>query len=435
MVAISAADATASRVLGAAAVLPCFLSAVYSLKYILVQNGFEYLTVIIVFEDLRTVVVDCLVSNEDPTADSTTLLTTGSTRHISPHLRRIPRYLIRKSFPFNFFGSEGRLFLTGEVEHFQMYVNRVLGVCSGTSPIWDGLQSEIIPGDARSYLDAVFREFQIFGQANFTVIGYLDGEIYSSRPVHEFRTHIPYFGNTLICGSGTELMLRELSGRGSEYQKRFSQDSLEIRRARSLRTTPSIIIHEDTMDAFRTLDVGVGGYVECFQLEEKVLAPRDHLITAIISLRDWESQGLIEIRRLFFHYYEGETLIAVSLASDPTSRGAGFWRLAPGNFVQIPSSCWIVARISNSAAHENLTPGDIPNLFVKMHTALEHDIKVQRGWDRISEKRFSGADNLFTIVSDVESCSLMINRDCIENLAQRYPPHGRDDDPPINWNI
>ncbi|MDH2091163.1 hypothetical protein [Agrobacterium pusense] len=393
------------------------------------------MTVIIIFEDLRTVVVDCLVSNEDPTAGSTTLLTTGSTHHISPHLRRSPRYLMRKSFPFNFFGSEGRLFLTGTVDEFQKYANRVLEVCSGTSPIWDGLQSEIIPGDARSYLNAVFRETQIFREANFTVIGYLDGEIYSSRPVHEFRTDIPYFGNTLICGSGTELMQRELLGRGNEYQERFPNDCLEIRSARSLRTTPSIIIHEDTMDAFRTLDVGVGGYVECYRLQDRGLAPRDHLITAIISLRDWESQGLIEIRRLFFHYYEGETLIAVSLASDPNSRGSGFWRLAPGSLLQIPNSCWIVARISSLAAHEILTPSDIPSLFVKMNVALEHDIKVQRGWNRTLEKRFSGAYNLFNIVSNGESCSLTINRDCIKNLAHRYPPGGRDDDPPINWNI
>lgn len=79
----------------------------------------ECLTVIIIFEDLRTVVVDCLVSNEDPTAGSTTLLTTGSTHHISPHLRRSPRYLMRKSFPFNFSAARGDFFSQEQSMNFK----------------------------------------------------------------------------------------------------------------------------------------------------------------------------------------------------------------------------------------------------------------------------------------------------------------------------
>ncbi|MDQ0016438.1 hypothetical protein J2W23_004841 [Variovorax boronicumulans] len=345
------------------------------------------MTVLIHFEELRVAVSDVLMSVAVK-GGGIWLPSIGLPHVANPDLPIRPTSLVRKFFRVQRPGSAGMFLVCGTRSHIQEVVDNVEGLISGTRRPPAALAHQLFPDNVASLVDVASKMAEDHEKAEFELLGRVDGADYSRHLRQTIPRRLPYWGSVVAMGSGARDALEWLDAKGRSYEAHgLMDDDADMKCLRALNAVPSLLLEEDTR-AMRTVKEGVGGYYESFAIGHDTLRPSDNVLTIFGRFKAGGTGPLFELRRVFFHIYDVDTLVIGSVTELPRDISVGQPLRVPledlavthvGPFGDAPAMTWNSSRLAikmNSPEAMRLTTYRGPN-----------DRAVQRFYEGLGERR------------------------------------------------
>ena len=288
------------------------------------------MTVLAYFEDLAIAVSDVLLSVKAP-GRGIRIPTIGGTAvaNADPPVR--PTRLVRKFFTVKRPRSAGTFLVCGTVAHITRVTQNVDGLVTGRIRPPEHLLRMFVPQSAASLVDVAARMTEEEGLDDFELLGAVDGEGYRRHFNRSVPRDLPYWGRVMVMGSGGPDLVDWLTAKGRAFEDAgLGADDLGRKRSRVVNTVPSMLLEEDTRSTMKTLNKGVGGYYECFDVCDTELVPFDRAITIFGRLKRASGRTTFELRRVFFHTYDEGNLIVGTLTDLPMD-------ISPSEPLRVPS--------------------------------------------------------------------------------------------------
>jgi hypothetical protein len=205
----------------------------------------------------------------------------------------------------------------GTRSHIQEVVRNVKGLISGAVRPPPELVRKFFRGEVASLVDIASEMAEGHGKSEFELLGWVDGIDWRRHFAETVSLRLPYWGSVLAMGSGKRDLLGWLEEKGKFYEAHgLGADDIDTRAVRALNGVPSLLLEEDTR-AMRTLAAGVGGYYESFRVGPTALRPSDNVLTVFGRFKPMRTGLAFELRRIFFHIYDGDTLVIGAITGLP----------------------------------------------------------------------------------------------------------------------
>ncbi len=271
------------------------------------------MTVLVHFESLGIAISDVLMSI-DKKGGGIRLPSIGLPEDANRDLPIRPTSLVRKFFRVKRPGSSGIFLLCGTGSHIQEVIKNVEDLISGKSLPPAELSHKYVQNNVSSLVDIAAFMTEGAGKNEFELLGYVDGISFLRHFPQTISQQLPYWGSVIAMGSGSRDLIEWLDQKGKSYEAHGleSEDS-HTKALRALNAVPSLLLEEDTR-GMQTLKEGVGGYYESYMVGHGTLTPQDNVLTIFGRFK---STHVFELRRIFFHHYDDDTLVIGSLHGLP----------------------------------------------------------------------------------------------------------------------
>lgn len=372
------------------------------------------MTVLAHFEDLGIAVSDILLSVEEP-GGGIRLPSIGDPRVAHAGLPMRPTRLVRKFIKVQRPRSAGVFLVCGTVNHVEKVVQNVNGLISGVLRPPPALAHKFFPSKASSLIDVAAHMAEADGSHDFELLGAVDGVGYRRHFQTSVAQKLPYWGKVTVMGSGGPDLLEWLIAKGLALEAAgLLGDDRERRQIRAQNAVPSLLLEEDTRSTMHTLKKGVGGYYESFEVHDTDLLPFDRILTIFGRFKPQNGRLDFELRRVFFHTYDGDDLIIGNLTGLPMT-------ISSPEPLRLPLSDLEVFSVPPLGQEPN-SGWSGSRLALKMGAPLTMRLTTYRGARDQSVQRFyegQGGRRLIQAKAGGESMQLQLDQSELEYFLSR----------------
>ncbi len=281
------------------------------------------MTVIAYFSDLGIALSDVMLSVDSP-GGHIRLPSTGDTALLGYPLGLSPTRLVRKFARVTYHQQTGTFLVAGTLSHVESLFSNIRLILSDSSQIPQDFRSTVAPSGVYHLIDAACHITDASGCSNYSIIGFLGGNLFAKQEGGVVKEKIPYFGETFISGSGAKALLEILLDLGAKYIDQFGADeSQQEKKHRTLSRVTRHLFSKDNAPNSQTLMNGVGGYYEQHELTKTGLAPVDSVLTLLGSVLKLDHRKHIEVQKLLFHCYISDWLVIAEFEGGPKRFYAG----------------------------------------------------------------------------------------------------------------
>lgn len=278
------------------------------------------MTVIAFFENAQIAIADVLLS-KSLGREAARTPTGSTTEDFARHGIQVTR-LVRKVVTAE--GPIGRVecLVAGTVRHIEVFAQALQAVLDNSLSLPDELRETVRRAGVYGCFQLATRIADSNGFSDYEVIG-IAGTHMCFQTVNATRVEevLPYFGKVRIAGSGSFDLLQWLRLRGETFTRVFAGQSEDAKRFHIAHMVPLMLMQEDLGEQ-RTLQAGVGGYYEAFQILPEKLEPFDDCLTVFVDLLGRKRDCTVRVRHLLYHCYRGDTLHVLSLGAPVQVSGA-----------------------------------------------------------------------------------------------------------------
>ncbi|OCW25487.1 hypothetical protein C9382_26285 [Pseudomonas aylmerensis] len=269
------------------------------------------MTVIAFFEDVRIAIADVLIT-KSLGREAARTPTGGTTEDFARHGLQVTR-LVRKMVTAE--GPVGRIecLVAGTVSHIDAFAQVLQAVLNNSLPLPDELRETVRRAGVFGCFQVATQIADNSGFSEYEVIGVAGANMcFQTVDATRVEEVLPYFGKVYIAGSGSFDLLHWLRLRGETFARVFAEHPEDTKRFHIAHMVPLMLMQEDLGEQ-RTLQAGVGGYYEAFQILPGKLEPFDECLTVFVDLLGRKRDATVQVRHVLYHCYRGSTLHVLSL--------------------------------------------------------------------------------------------------------------------------
>ena len=211
-----------------------------------------------------------------------------------------PARLVRKVIPLTHAGLTVNVLIAGTVRCMRGFLACVEHLSTGSvKPC-----PEFVGFDRRN-LQHLMEEAYRQGGYKGDEIGFIlqrDGKFFTNGE----DTVLPYFGRTILAGSGAESIRSWLHQKGTSFEQDLVNEAPAMRLKRFCLDLPSMLLRADRIKPSPTLANGVGGYYEVHTSDLKTLKPFNSRMTKVFGKLKSEPEKELILESLWFESYDDD---------------------------------------------------------------------------------------------------------------------------------
>lgn len=364
----------------------------YSMTSNIHQTEAVFMTVIAVFEDYQLAISDLLLTVND--RDVSAMTPTSGDTALIPDLKLGVSRLVRKVVAADGPAGRAELLVAGTVTHVEYFVSELIKAFRNQQELPGELFNIVREKGALGCFEvgallanaAGFREFEVLGVAGDKMCGH-------TFDANAIRTTIPYFGTVWIAGSGASDLLSWLELRAETYAAHYIHSDLYEKRFHIANNIPLFLMEEDLGPRQRTIQNGVGGFYEAFEITLGQLVPIGDWLTIFGDIVGKTRDHAVLVRRLLYHCYRDGYLYVFSMKHEVMISAASpvSIPLSECMLFEIPPlspkpnrSRWTIHRVATQLARvshirmaiRKVGDGTVTRRFISSHSEFSKLLKI-----------------------------------------------------------